>query len=87
MKEDNPYGDDGGTRVGKPDTPKRDNKRGGGDGGGTGAGKEASRGMTNDGKGGKPGSPNSGGLQDHGVDKGSGYGGAMGGPKTSSDNR
>jgi hypothetical protein len=39
--KNNPYGDDGGTRVGKPDTPKRDNLEGGGDGGNLGAGKES----------------------------------------------
>jgi hypothetical protein len=41
MTRNNPYGDEGGARVGKPDTPKRDNLQGGGDGGNLGAGKES----------------------------------------------
>jgi hypothetical protein len=94
MKDDNPYGDDGGTRVGKPDTPDRANAQGGGDGGNTGAGKEAVRGLTNDKKGTKGAkgdssddSVSSGELKDRDTDASSGYGGAMGGPKTSSDKR
>ena len=46
MATDDPYGDGGGARVGKPDTPKRDNLRGGGDGGNLGAGKESTGGIS-----------------------------------------
>jgi hypothetical protein len=87
MPESNPYGDDAGTRVGKPDRPEREGDHGGGDGGNLGAGKEASRGIAKGGKGEKPGHASSDDLKDRGVDKGSGYGGNKGGPKTSSDQR
>lgn len=70
-KKNNPYGDDGGARVGKPDTPQRDNKGKGP----LGAGMEPTGGVE------KKGKPKAG------TDKGSGYGGKMGGPKTSSDQR
>ncbi|MDQ2889251.1 MAG: hypothetical protein M3R65_01685 [Gemmatimonadota bacterium] len=51
MEKDNPFGDNGGTRVGKPDTPQRDNVNhgpleGGGDGGNLGAGKESTGGLS-----------------------------------------
>jgi hypothetical protein len=95
MAKDNPYGDDGGTRVGKPDRPERDNKQGNeqgneqgnGDGGNLGSGKEAVRGLTSDKKGGESDSVSSGDLKDRDTEKGSGYGGNMGGPKSSSDKR
>ena len=87
MNSDNPYGDDGGARVGKPDTPKRDNLKGGNDGGNTGAGKEAVRGKPNDATDASSSGVRSGQLEDHGPEKESGYGGSMGEPKTSSDQR
>ncbi|MEO7103655.1 MAG: hypothetical protein ABI311_09735 [Gemmatimonadaceae bacterium] len=47
MKKDDPYGDGGGARAGKPDTPQRDNKGQGS----LGAGKEATGGVAKDGDG------------------------------------
>ncbi|MEO7040679.1 MAG: hypothetical protein ABI035_00285 [Gemmatimonadaceae bacterium] len=47
MKKDDPYGDGGGARVGKPETPQRDNKGKGS----LGAGKEATGGIAKDGDG------------------------------------
>lgn len=89
MSKDNPFGDDGGDRVGRPDTPKRDNV---GDGDGdktTGAGTEAVRGIVNKNKKGsttpsttKPGSEP---LEERGNEHKSGYGGEGGQPRTSSD--
>lgn len=81
MATDDPYGDGGGARVGKPDTPKRDNLRGGGDGGNLGAGKESTGGISEHG--------NPADTADHAgsepprrkEDKGSGYGGDRGKPK------
>lgn len=85
MKKNNPYGDDAGTRVGKPCTPKRGNMAGAA--GNTGAGKESTGGVAKDGKGQSSTGKKSGSLKDQGVDKGSGYGGNKGEPKTSRDQR
>ncbi|HEV2641409.1 MAG TPA: hypothetical protein VGT98_01820 [Candidatus Elarobacter sp.] len=90
MKKDNPYGDDAGTRVGRPDTPKRDNADDDGKSG-TGAGSEAARGIqrgiheqNRKGSGKKPGSEP---LQERETEHESGYGGEGGTPRTSSDQR
>ncbi len=79
--KNNPYGDGGGTRVGTPDTPKRDNTDGGGDGGNLGAGKESTGGLS------ERGNPADATHQPaesprRKADKGSGYGGTRGDPKT-----
>lgn len=98
MAKDNPYGDDAGTRVGKPDTPKRDNVSGqddqdGGDGSSTNSGNEAARGIHSSGakkpgESAKPGSrPGSEPLEERDNDHTSGYGGEGGAPRTSSDQR
>ena len=47
MKKNDPYGDGGGARVGKPETPQRDNKGQGS----LGAGKGATGGIAKDGDG------------------------------------
>jgi hypothetical protein len=47
MKKDDPYGDGGGARVGKPDTPQRDNMGQGS----LGAGKESTGGIAKEGSG------------------------------------
>ena len=78
-KKNDPYGDEGGTRVGKPDTPERANT-GGGDGGNLGAGKESTGGLS------ERGNPADtkhapGESPRRNEDKGSGYGGARGLPK------
>jgi len=84
MATDNPYGDDGGARVGKPDTPKRDNLRGGGDGGNLGAGKESTGGVSEHGT--PPeGDGKAGSAPRRKEDRGSGYGGSQGVPKRGSD--
>lgn len=84
MTKNNPYGDDGGTRVGKPDTPKRDNPGGGGDGGNLGAGKESTGGVSE--RGNPPsGDEQAGSKPRRKEDKGSGYGGSKGDPKRSAD--
>jgi hypothetical protein len=89
MTKKNPYGDDAGTRVGKPDTPKRANMAGAGPDkdGNTGAGKESTGGVPMDGKAEPSKGRKSGSLEDQGVDKESGYGGSKGNPKTSRDQR
>lgn len=92
MKKNDPYGDGGGARVGKPDTPQRDNKGKGS----LGAGKESTGGIAKEGSGeidekrsatAPAKAANAERAQDHSPDKGSGYGGNKGGPKTSSDKR
>ena len=88
MKKDNPYGDDAGTRVGKPDSPKRENIAGARGAGNSGAGKESTGGVPKHGNPGSSGSPSpSRPLKDEGPDNGSGYGGNKGSPKTSRDER
>lgn len=88
MKKDNPYGDDAGTQVGKPDTPKRANMAGAKGAGDSGAGKESTGGVAKVGKAGSASSrPDSSPLKDEGIDEGSGYGGNQGSPKTSRDQR
>ena len=91
MKNSSPYGDDGGARVGKPDTPERDNLKddalkGGNDGGDLGAGKEATGGLS---KHGNPGSADNSGTVpvERKEEHDSGYGGKQGVPRTSSDQR
>jgi len=82
MKNDNPRGDD--ARAGAADLPQRTNKGKGS----LGAGKEATGGVAKDGRAGDTGEADrsrTAPLRDHGTDKGSGYGGNKGGPKTSSD--
>jgi len=78
--KNNPYGDDGGTRVGKPGAPKRDNTGGGGDGGNLGAGKESTGGRSERGNPADAVGPAESPRRKE--DKGSGYGGTRGGPKT-----
>ncbi len=92
MKNSNPYGDDAGTRVGKPDTPERDNLKGGdalkggNDGGDLGAGKEATGGLSQHGNPDSAEKPSS--LpRERKEEHGSGYGGELDTPKTSSDQR
>jgi hypothetical protein len=80
-KKNNPYGDDGGTRVGKPDTPERDNLEGGGDGGNLGAGKESTGGLSERGNPADAAHPRADPPK-RTEDRGSGYGGTHGGPKT-----
>jgi hypothetical protein len=84
MKDDNPYGDDGGARVGKPDTPKRDNLEGGGDGGDLGAGKESTGGVAKHGNPDTAPPPRSKPIDREQRDD-PGYGGNRGGPKPGSD--
>lgn len=86
MATNNPYGDDGGTRVGKPDTPQRDNLEGGGDGGNLGAGKESTGGMSKHGNPDTVAPPQSE-PTNHDGEHDSGYGGNRGDAKSSSDNR
>jgi hypothetical protein len=85
MEKGNPYGDDAGTRVGKPDVPKRANMAGAGNGGKTGSGKESTGGVARDGRPDSPRRPRSESLKNEGVDTGSGYGGDHDSPKTSRD--
>lgn len=97
MKNDDPFGDGGGARIGKPDTPDRDNvtsnDQGGdqgddqGDGAKNGSGSEASRGIREDNDGGSPRRPGSEPLKDRGAEHESGYGGKGGTPRKSSDQR
>ncbi|MDQ6738170.1 MAG: hypothetical protein M3Z30_10790 [Gemmatimonadota bacterium] len=93
MKNDNPYGDDAGTRVGKPDTPKRDNPegnldgdlQGAGDGGNLGAGKEATGGLSQHGN---PGGERPSSVPpERNEESDSGYGGKKGGSNKSGDQR
>jgi hypothetical protein len=77
MSKNNPYGDDGGTRVGRPDTPKRDNL--------TESGNEAARGIHDANKKGSPARPGSEPLKERENQHKSGYGGENGKPRRSSD--
>jgi len=93
-----PYGDDQGTRVGKPSTPDRDNTRDnaepsrksgtrGEQGGATGAGNEAAAGIHGKNDGGNAKRPGSEPLDERKNEHKSGYGGEGGAPRTSSDQR
>ena len=94
MKNDNPYGDDAGTRVGKPDTPKRDNTagnldgdlKGAGDGGNLGAGKEATGGLSQHGNPDDAEHPGSV-PPERSEESDSSYGGNKGSPKQPGDRR
>lgn len=91
MKNENPYGDDAGTRIGRPDTPQRDNVtggnlEGGGDGGDLGAGKEATGGMSQHGNPNQADKPSSV-PKERNEEHESGYGGDHDNPKSSSDTR
>lgn len=89
-----PYGDDQGTRVGRPSTPDRDNvdpsgKSGarGEQGKSTGAGNEAAAGIHGTNAGGSGSRPGSEPLDERETEHKSGYGGEAGKPRTSSDQR
>ena len=102
MKTDNPYGDDAGTRVGRPDTPKRDNLdgnpdgnlhgnsdgdlHGSGDGGDLGAGKESTGGLSKHGNPAQDERPGSV-PPERSAESDSSYGGNKGGPKQPGDRR
>lgn len=84
MAEDNPYGDDQGTRVGRPDTPKRDNVSDESGGTTTGAGAEAARGIHEANEKGSTDSnarPGSEPLDDRKNEHEPSYGGKMGEPR------
>ena len=81
---DNPYGDDAGTRVGRPSTPNRDNTSGNAP---TEGGDEAARGIHGDNAGGVDGRPGSEPLVERETEHDSGYGGRGGAPKRSSGER
>ncbi len=88
MSKDNPFGDGGGARVGRPDTPKRDNVSDENGGTTTGSGAEAARGIHETNKKGsaEPNSrPGSEPLDDRDAQHKPGYGGEGGKPRTSSD--
>lgn len=93
-----PYGDDQGTRVGRPSTPHRDNDRDDAESSGnsgargehgmtTGAGKEAAAGIHGANDGGSGSRPGSEPLDDRETEHKPGYGGEGGAPRTSSDQR
>lgn len=90
MKKNDPYGDGGGARVGKPDTPQRDNKGKGS----LGSSKESSGGIARQGLGGvnedrsataPAKAARAKKAQEQATADESGYGGKLVGPKTSSD--
>ena len=81
MTNDNPYGDNAGTRVGHPDAPQRASKQGDGDAGSTESGNEAARGIEEKNKGGRSDRAGSEPLKDRGNEHESGYGGKGGDPK------
>ncbi len=90
MSKDDPFGDDAGTRVGHPDTPKRDNVSDENGGITTGSGAEAARGIHEVNKKGSTGSnpkPGSEPLDERENEHKPGYGGEGGKPRTSSDQR
>lgn len=89
-----PYGDDQGTKVGRPSTPDRDNvepsgKKGprGEENEATGAGNEAAAGIHGTNAGGSGTRPGSEPLEERKNEHKSGYGGEGGAPRTSSDQR
>jgi hypothetical protein len=79
----NPYGDDAGTRVGRPETPRR--KSANAKSRSTGAGNEGAAGIHGANKGGSPKKPGSEPLKERDNEHTSGYGGAGGTSKRSSD--
>lgn len=99
----NSFGDEGGTRVGKPDEPRRENLGAGGSAsaaqnpgkpvnddngaGSTGSGSEAARGIHSANQGGNSAKPGSEPLERREAEHKSGYGGEGGAPRTSSDQR
>ena len=87
MTKDNPFGDDQGTRVGRPDTPKRDNDADDSGNEGTSAGNEAARGIHEQNRKGSPSRPGSEPLEERETEHKSGYGGEGGQPRPSSDQR
>jgi hypothetical protein len=91
MKEDSARGGHRGASAGKANAPRRDDQRSGERSGdqnsGTGAGKEATAGIPRKGAVGDVGHPDAAPVNHPATDKGSGYGGNKGGPKTSSDQR
>jgi len=89
-----PFGDDQGTRVGRPSTPQRDNVEPSGKAGpkgeqgkATGAGSEAAAGIHATNQGGSAVRPGSEPLEERKDEHKSGYGGEGGAPRTSSDQR
>ena len=93
-RRDDPFGDDQGTRVGRPSTPQRDNVEPSGKAGpkaeqgkSTGAGNEAAAGIHATNKGGSTVRPVSEPLEERDAEHKSGYGGEGGEPRTSSDQR
>jgi hypothetical protein len=99
MKEDSARGDHRGASAGKTNAQQHDDQRSGDQSGdqsgnqsgdqkkGTGAGKEATAGIPRKGAVGDVGHPDARPVNHPATDKGSGYGGNKGGPKTSSDQR
>jgi hypothetical protein len=94
-KDANPYGDEGGKRVGRPSKPKRaadqaTDKQADGDPAtnpskSTQAGQEAARGIHGANQGGDGEQPGSEPLEERSDEHVSGYGGNKGDPKRSSD--
>lgn len=88
-----PYGDDQGTRVGRPSTPHRDNMESGKKGArgeqakATGAGNGAAEGIHDANAGGSGTRPGSEPLKERDAVHKPGYGGEGGKPRTSSDQR
>jgi hypothetical protein len=95
MKEDSTRGDHRGASAGKTNAQQHDDQRSGDQSGGqsggqkkgTGAGREATAGIPRKGAVGDVGHPDARPVNHPATDKGSGYGGNKGGPKTSSDQR
>lgn len=77
--ESNPYGDQAGTKIGRPSEPNRS--------GNSDSGNEAARGIHSDNMKGAETRPGSEPLKDRKTEHESGYGGKGGDPKTSSDER
>jgi hypothetical protein len=87
MKEDSARDGHGGGSADKANAPRHDDQRNGDQQSGTGAGKEATAGIPRKGAVGDVGHPDAAPVNHPATDKGSGYGGNKGGPKTSSDQR
>jgi hypothetical protein len=77
--ESNPYGDQSGTKIGRPSSPERS--------GDSDSGNEAARGIHSDNMKGAERRPGSEPLKDRKNEHDSGYGGKAGNPKKSSDKR
>ncbi len=87
-KNDNPFGDNAGTRVGRPATPQRDNEHDNqADGTTTGAGQEAARSTQRTDNKSNNGRPGSEPIHDRSTPAKSGYGGEGGAPRKSADQK